>query len=167
MAEHRRFGRARLPAEVRALVDEGERVLAWGRDAQGEPVLATLQAVYVPTRSGDHARIPYERIELAGWEDPVLDILLIGRGGRRYLVRLDEPGELPPMIRERVTSTIALAERVTLADGGGARITARRAPGKDDLAWTVRFDDGIDPTDPAVRAQADAAIAALRSSTGL
>ena len=167
MPEFPRFGQGRVPSQVRALTDAGERVLTWARDVDGEAVAATYQAVYLPSAGGDHVRIPYERIDTASWEHPVLSIVLAGPGARRYLVQLEEPGELPPAIRERVTATIALAERVTLAGGAGARITARRAPGHDELAWTVRFDEGVDPRDPQVRAQADAAIAALRSSTGL
>ena len=167
MRDFPRFGRARFPEQVRAITDAGERVLTWGIDAQGDPVVATVQALYLPMRTGDHSRVPYERIETASWEDPVLEVVLVGREGRRYVVRLAEPRELPPTIRERVTSTIALAERVSLSGGAGARVTARRAPGGDELAWTVRFDEGVDARDPGVRAQADAAIAALRASTGL
>ena len=74
---------------------------------------------------------------------------------------------MPPTLRERVTASIALSEHVDFAGGAGARITARRVPGKDGLTWNVVFDPGLDPGDPDLRRSADAAIAQLKSATGL
>ena len=70
-------------------------------------------------------------------------------------------------MRERVTSTIALSEHVTLSGGAGALITARRAPGAGAVSWNVVFDAGLDPRDPELQARADAAISDLRVATGL
>ncbi|HEY5032134.1 MAG TPA: hypothetical protein VIJ54_06645 [Actinomycetes bacterium] len=161
------FRRPGPPAQARQVAAHGERVIAWGRDGLGQPVVATTVALYVPGRSGDHERLPYETIAAAVWADPTLELTLVGRSRLRHLVRLDEPGEIPPVVRERVTASIALSEHIDLGGGGGARITARRVPGEDGLTWNVVFDPGLDASDPALRARADAAIAQLRSSTGL
>ena len=149
------------------MVAPQERALAWGKDGLGQLVVVSTLALYVPGRSGDHERLAYDKIASVGWDDPTLEVVLVGRGGQRHLLRLDEPGEVPPTLRERVTASIALSEHVELAGGAGARITARRVPGKDGLTWNVVFDPGLDPGDLDLRRSADAAIAQLKSSTGL
>ena len=58
-----------------------------------------------------------------------------------------------------------MSERVELRGELGARIVARRAG--EGLRWTVTFDPGLDPSDPALRAEADAALAELRSTLGV
>lgn len=165
------FRRPGAPGDVRRIVTsqgvEGERVLAWAKDGLGELVVVSTFALYLPTRSGDHGRLPFETIASASWTDPVLEIVLVGRRGHRQLVRLDEPGEVPPVVRERVMASIALSEHIDFAGGGGARVTARRVPGADGLTWNVVFDPGLDPADPQLRQSAEAAIAQLKASTGL
>jgi len=47
-------------------------------------------------------------------------------------------------------------------------VIARRAPrGDGPLKWVYEFQEGIDPTDPAVRRAAEAALAAARDEVGL
>ena len=78
---------------------------------------------------------------------------------------LDEPGSLPTVVYERVTSSVVVSERVALRGELGARIVARRAG--DGLRWTVTFDAGLDPRDPVLRAEADEALAELRATLGV
>ncbi len=163
----RRFGLGGVPGDVRLVVGAGERVIAWGRDGHGDPVAVSALALYLPTASAGHERLPFEGIASAGWAEETLEVTTVGPDRRRYLVRLDEPGEVPPTVRERVTASIALSERVVLGPGAGARITARRVSGQDTLTWNVVFDPGLDPADPRLRDLAAAAVAELRSSTGL
>jgi hypothetical protein len=161
------FRRPGPPSQVRRVVADGERVIAWGKDGLGEAVVVSTLALYVPNRTGDHERLPFEQIASAVWADPALEVVLVGRRGMKHLVRLAEPGEVPPTVRERVMASIALSEHVEFRGGAGARITARRVPGRDGLSWNVVFDPGLDPSDPDLRRSADAAIAQLRSSSGL
>jgi hypothetical protein len=161
------FRRPGPPAQARRVVADGERVIAWGSDGLGQPVVVSTVALYVPGRSGDHERLPFETVASAVWADPTLELTLVGRRGVRHLVRLDEPGEVPPVVRERVMASIALSEHIDFADGGGARITARRVPGEEQVTWNVVFDSGLDAADPGLRGQANAAIAQLKASTGL
>jgi hypothetical protein len=84
---------------------------------------------------------------------------------RSWRVLLDEPGALPTVVYERVTSSVVVSERVVLRGELGARFVARRAG--DGLRWTVTFDAGLDPQDPTVRAEADAALAELRATLGV
>lgn len=163
-----RVRRSALPDDVRAVPQPGERVLAWGRDVSGRPVVASDRAVYLPvTPGGERARLAYGEVARAAWADPLLEVVTAAPGQRRYVVDLETPGDLPPAVRERVMSTILLSQRVTIDGTRGALITARRVPGQDAVAWSVVFDPGLDPADPALRARADAAIATLRASAGL
>ncbi len=162
-----RFQRHGVPDDVREVLTTGERVLAWGRDVTGRPVVASELAVYLPAAGGGSERVAYAGIARAVWSDPVLEVVTAAPDQRRLVVDLETPGELPPTVRERVMSTILLSQRVPIAGGRGALVIARRVPGRDDVAWSVVFDAGLDPADPALRATADAAIRAIRSSTGL
>lgn len=163
------------PRALTAVVLPGERLLAWGRTDDGGPVGVTTRALYLPD-AGAVVRVPHERIAAATWEDPDLVVTLVGPRATRYRLLLDDPGDVPPALRERVTASIVVSEHVDLdigpAEGGGgspagARITARRPPGTDELAWNVVLDPGLDPSDPEVRASADRAIAVIRASTGV
>lgn len=162
------FRRSAVPDDVRAVLSAGERVLAWARDVSGRAVVASEQALYLPVASGGGSeRLAYRTIARAVWSDPLLEVVTAAPEQRRYVVDLATPGEVPPTVRERVMSTILLSQRVPIDGSRGALITARRVPGDEGVAWSVVFDAGLDPADPALRASADAAIKTLRASTGL
>lgn len=167
MRVRRRLPGLGAPPEVRHVVEHGERVIAWGRDGRGDIVAVSTSALYLPTASGAHERLGFETVASVGWAQETLTVTLVGPQARRFLIRLDEPGEVPAAVRERVTASIALSERVVLGPGVGARITARRVPNRDGLTWNVVFEPGADPADPVLRGLAAAAIEELRSSTGL
>ena len=156
----------RAPADVREVPAPGERLLAWGRDRSGAPTVVTTAALYLPDRSG-YRRLPFDQIATAAWAEDVLEVVLVGTAHETFRVGLDEPGEVPPVVRERVTSSIVLSEHVPLEGPLGALITARRVTGRDGLRWSVVFDPGLDPADQELRRRADAAIADLRSSRGV
>jgi hypothetical protein len=162
-----RYRRRSIPAEAAAVVPERERGLAAGVTPAGEYVVATDRALYVPQRGG-HVRVGYEDVQTAAWDDPVLELTLLSGGSTsRQVLRLQEPGEVPPTLRERVTASIVVTERVPLAGPLGARIIARRVPGENDVRWQVVFEQGLDPSDPGLRQRADEAIERLKESTGL
>ena len=168
----------RTPAEVRDVVPEGERVLAWSRVSPGGVAVATDAALYLPIdgtearRVGQAApvglRLAWDLIAKATFSDAAV-LVVEGRSeprarDRAWRVVLDEPGSLPTVVYERVTSSVVVSERVALRGELGARFVARRAG--DGLRWTVTFDAGLDPQDPDLRADADAALAELRSTLG-
>ncbi|MFI5100912.1 MAG: hypothetical protein ACHQE5_10465 [Actinomycetes bacterium] len=159
------------PAQVRAVVGPGERVLAWTMDATGRPVAASTAALYLPAvddLGGGHERLAYETVAAATWDEPTLEIVTVGPSRRRFSLTLDEPGLLPQTVRDRVTASIVVSEHVPLIGSAGARITARRPlVGPGEVSWNVVFDQGLDPGDPQLREAADAAIAYLQAATGL
>ena len=157
----------RAPADVRALVPPGERLLAWARVAPGGVAFATDAALYLPVP--DTLRLAWDLISKATFSDAAA-LVVEGRQSpqgrdRAWRVILEEPGALPTVVYERVTSSVIVSERVELRGELGARFVARRTPSG--LRWTVTFDAGLDPSDPALRAEADAALAELRSTLGV
>lgn len=138
---------------------KGERVLA----VSGETV-ATDAALHFSDGAA-FTRLPWERVEQAAWRDGVLVVREVG--GARHAVPLSEPGSVPETVRERVTSTVVVSTHVSLP-GGGVRIAARRpARGGGEPRWTLVFDQGLDPSDPGLLAQAEQAMEEIRRQTGL
>lgn len=163
------FLRRRRDSLADAEVAPGERVVAHARTPSGAPVVVTVQALYLPQRSGEVRRVVWERVDLAAWEPPVLEVLEAGTSVPARVL-LEEAGRVPEAVRERVTASIVVSERVVLGEGPdgelGARITGRRLPEGTDLAWTVTFDRGLDPADPGLRAAADRELARMRAWYG-
>ncbi|GAA3755730.1 hypothetical protein GCM10022205_48640 [Spinactinospora alkalitolerans] len=156
--------RNRLPDDVRARLGRGERVLAHAASPSG-PLVATDRALHLP----DGHAAPWERVDRARWSEEGLVFTEEGFGERTYAMA--EPGSLAEVVFERVTATIVVSRHVPLAEGDdgprGVRLVARRPPGGADITWHLRFDEGVDPGDPDVRARSAAALADLREQMGI
>ena len=111
--------------------------------------------VYAP-KDPDSAE-PLEVVVLDGNDQP----------GRLVRVRLAVGSQLPAAVHAKVTESVVVSERLVLDGGGGALAVARRGSDDDRIRWSIVFDAGLDPTDPALRAQADQALARLRDSLGV
>jgi hypothetical protein len=157
----------RVPAEVRAQVLVGERVLAWAPVDPSGVAIATDAAVYLPVPQP--LRLAWDLIAKATFSEARV-LVVEGRAeprarDRSWRVVLRDPGALSTVVYERVTSSVVVSERVLLRGDLGARVVARRAG--EGLRWTVTFDAGLDPDDPALRSEADQALADLRSTLGV
>lgn len=157
-----KFGRGRaLRAEAKVL--PGEHIVADAM-SRGELVVATERALYLGAE-----RLPWTEIAHATWEEPILDLDVEKPGHlkpERLRLELDPAGELPAAVFAQVTASIITSQRITFASGGGAQATARRGDGEE-VRWNVHFDAGLDPSDPGLRAEAEAALAALREALGI
>jgi hypothetical protein len=172
--------RFRLPVAVRSLpkavrdglaLTRGEHILAHAATRDGSYVVATDLALHLPSPPGPspqgaHVRVPWERVEQAAWANGWLHVRE-NAGAAEHHVRLTNPGSVPEAVQERVTATIVVNQPATLPGGGRVRIVGRRPPGGDAIRWTFVFDAGLDPADPALRAQAAELLTALRRQTGL
>ncbi|MEU6715622.1 hypothetical protein ABZ897_29515 [Nonomuraea sp. NPDC046802] len=152
----------RLPADVRKSlkIEPGERVLTFAKAGDGYAV-ATNLALHL----SDGARLPYEEIDKASWNEEGVRVLTTD--GAWHTEQITDPRLLPETLRERVNSTIVVNKHVNLPGRGGVRLVARRRPGGEVLGWTFVFDDGLDPEDPGLRAQAEQALEGLRRSMGV
>lgn len=131
--------------------------------------VATDLALYLPGYVG---RLPWQQVIRAAWDTPVLEVSYtpssapVGTAPRVLRVTLDAPGAVPEAVRDRVTASVVVQQHVDLRSGRGATLIARRT-GDDRFRWQVLFDAGLDPADPQLRAEADAALRELRSTLGI
>jgi hypothetical protein len=131
--------------------------LAWAQTTEGEWVVATDRSLLDTAGA-----VPWHAVERATWDAGRLTLSRLDGGAAQEWSFADDEVSLPVTVRERVQSSIVLAERVELG-AGAAMITARRVPGSVDPAWTVIFDSGLDPADPALQAAATAEVERLRA----
>lgn len=157
-----------LPPEIRArlVLAPGERVIAHALTGdRAAAVVATTAALHLP----DGRRVPWERIDRAGWND--VGLALTVEGEPEQTVPLPAPGRLAQAVYERVTATIVVSRHVPLLSeeegSPGVRLTARRAPGGTEIAWRLRYDEGVDPDSPEVRRRCAQALARLREQMGV
>ena len=166
------FRRPALPDAVRRALDvpADDRILASAELVDGSWAVATRAALVMSDASGGAvARRPWSDVDRASyapesgtitvrWVDgaPPLDLPLAD--ARRT--------SLAQTLRERVQSSVVLAETVTFTAGRTARVAVRRdATGG--LFSQVVADPGVDLTDPEVTARVDAAEERVRSASGL
>lgn len=160
------FGRRRRkpPANVRPALERNERVLAWARsiDDPAVAVVVTTLGLWLPGTAG---RLGWHQVHKATWAGSRLTVVPsrpvgagVGDEGSDYTVMADDaavtvnladPGDLPAVVRQRVTRSVAYTAHHPLP-AGGVRVVARRIAGQDGVTWHVRYDDGTDPEDPAV-----------------
>jgi hypothetical protein len=152
------FKRRRLPAELRPPLVEDERVVAWARVTEHAAVVATNLGVFLPGRA---TRLGWHEIHKAVWtgRELVITPATVVEQRQEYAVVTDaaplavtlpEPGELPHVVRTRVTGSVSFSSHQPVP-GGGVRVVARKVPSMDGLRWAARYDEGTDPFAPAVQ----------------
>jgi hypothetical protein len=160
----------RLPSGIRERlgIPQAERVIAWGFDpANDRYTLATDKALY-PESVGE--RLRWDSISKATWDEPILNVTVHDTSGATkgtLKLRVEESGDLPAAVFALVTESVVISEHVDLGDGAGARMVARRDGDEGAIWWSVVFDSGLNPSDPALRARADEELASLRDSLGI
>ena len=164
------FGRRqRPPAQLRALFDQHERVLAMADDGPAA-VAATQFGLWLPAGpessvedgggSPGWRRVGWDQVVKATWGEDGLQVIegVVDDAGMvtdlpARTVRLAEPRTLPAVVKTRVEASIARWEQVRVP-GGTGRVVARRRPGRDGLVWTARLDSGTPDSAPAREALA-------------
>jgi hypothetical protein len=177
------FGRRRrLPAELHPALERAERVVGWARVGAGGAAVATNLGLFLSGRGpGYERRLGWHEIHKATWDGRQLTIvpaevverregqqLRSGSQASPYVVTADavpldvalpEPGQLPQVVRTRVTRSVSFTSHHPVP-GGGVRVVARRVPAVDGVTWSVRYDEGTDRANPAVVAATDQLVAA-------
>ena len=145
-----------------------ERREAWALTADGEPVVATAQRLLLP----GGVDLPWSAVERVSWRRPRLLVVesneVVGAGAHRSLELAEGAGggDLPTLVRSRVTASVAWSRHERLAPAGGVRIVGRRQPGSEVLAWQLVFDEGTPMADPLLRAHAQELLDGARRSIG-
>lgn len=155
-----------VPPAVKALaLPPGERRVAWALTTAGEPVVATDAALVLPAG----VRLEWYRVERAGWQRPrltVLEVAGVEGAGARHELELSDEGDLPEVVRTRVTASVAWSSHSRLSPRGAVRVVGRRRPGLEVLEWQLVYDPSTDLSDPLVRAQAEELLEGARRSIG-
>lgn len=164
--------RVGLPDDVRQRLDleSGERVLAAAADSDGRWHVGTDVALHVAADEG-WRRLRWERVDRAQFDDDtgrlvVVEVADFGQPEPTHLLTLTEPRRLLDLVRERVTASMLLSRHVPVADGGGVRVVARRAPTGGPVEWTFLLSRELDPADPGVRAAIEAGRADAEAELG-
>ena len=146
----------------------GERALVSATAGDGRRVVGTDRALHL----GDGRVLGWHQVDHARWDvtADVLEIVTLPEGTtppQTYRISIPDPGRLPELVRERVTSSILVTERIKLTGAAGARIVARRLPGDAGVRWSVIYDDGVSGADPQVQAVTRAAVERLKTRWGV
>ena len=166
------FGRNKfqkqLEADAKLLkVPKSERIMATALGPKSyEPpvVIATDAALYFATNT-EPDRVAWTQIAKATWEEPWLEVTT----NENVLIKLylDPCGQVPPMVRDRVTASVLFRETLTLDIGGSITAIGRRDPNSTEISWLIEFHGELDPSDPLTAASADRALAQLRNTLGV
>src|SRR3712207_4000925 len=79
------------------------RILAWANGPDG--LVIGSPAALSLTAHGAWTHLGWHEIERGGWNAETATLAWTLHGGRRGSVRLDEPGRLPELFRERIAAT--------------------------------------------------------------
>jgi hypothetical protein len=177
----RRHGLPRDVAEGLEL-ERGERVLATSRDTADRWVVGTDRTLCLPTAEGAYHRIPWEQVEHAEWDrdGEVLEVTEAAPLGERmpvWTISFTAPdSRLLSLIRERITASVVIDQRVSLRGPLGVRVIARRRPATladlgmsgepgtaGGMVWALAFDEGLDPADPEILSAAERALDGVRA----
>jgi hypothetical protein len=142
------------------------RILAWATGPAGF-VVGSPAALSLET-DGAWTHVGWHEIERGGWNSETATLSWTLHGGRRGSVRLDQPGRLPELFRERIAATIALERFVPVVGDRGVIVTARRDLAADGaISWHSSLTRGLSWQSEGVQAAADRAMAELRSEYDL
>ena len=159
--------RRRVPPAVAAVPLDGERRVGWALTTSGTPVVATDRRLHLPGAEP----LPWGQVEKAVWRRPRLTVWRLAPvegAGPSWTVDLgDDDGDLPEIVRARVSSSVAWSSHSRLAPAGGVRVVARRRVDRDDaFDWQLVFDRDTDPQDAHLRRQAEQLLEAARRTIG-
>lgn len=160
--------RRRVPPVVAEVpLEPGERRVGWALTTAGLPVVTSDRRLHLPGAEP----LAWGEIEKAVWRRPrltVWQLAQVEQSGPSWTVDLDDDdGDVPEIIRARVSASVAWSAHSKLAPSGGVRVVARRRVDRDDsFAWQLVFDRDTDPQDPGVRAQAEQLLEAARRTIG-
>lgn len=160
-----------LPDSVRRAVRG--KVLAWARAGDGTVLAGTRDALHLVPEAGEVESLRWEHVQRADWdaEERTLTIERLEDYGHPVApraFRFDEPGSLLALLRERVSASIVVQQRVVVQGKQGLVVIARRPPsGQGPITWAYELDAGLDPADPAVMARAEEGLREAQESLGL
>lgn len=154
-----------LRADLRALIGHEPHILALAQGDEGCWVVAGVDELGL-FKDGAWELWPWEKVLGGGWrkEPPALHWFTIDEVRE---CRLEAPGELPIVFRERVQASTVMSASHDVT-GGTVTLTARRAPrGCGSVEWLASVSGGASLDDPDTAALVVAETDRLREEYGL
>jgi len=128
------------PIELKSLVQRGDQLLAWARHSGG--VIAVTKHNLISVDQHETKQIPWDQTLQAKWDEPMLVVVVQSEMFAEPVLlawSIQEPGEVPSAVRDRVTAAI-LVDQVRDVQGiGRVRFIARR--GARGVTWLAIPDD--------------------------
>ncbi len=133
----------RLPADVRRALP-GERPLAWAADDEGGWVVGTRDRLHLVDRRDAVQSWGWEAVHRADWDKESTQLTVepvqpYAAPVVRHVRCLPEPGDLVAMVRERVTATVVVQQRVQVRGKQGFRVIGRRPPTGGEVVWAFEL----------------------------
>ncbi|MGH3944758.1 MAG: hypothetical protein ACRDSI_06910 [Pseudonocardiaceae bacterium] len=143
-----------VPAGFTGTLEPDERIITMGELAGGGHLVLTHLGLWVP-EGAEARRIGWHLVSKAVWDRSALvvtEAVSTGTAGEAVLLSdlpprrfaLAQPGRVPEVVRDRVTSSIRSSQYRELP-GGGAWFVQRQIPGRDGVVLQVRADRGTAP----------------------
>lgn len=159
-----------VPTPVRDAVDG--KVLAYAETSDGSWLAGSRDALFVIPVEDAPVRVPWQEVQRGDWDtdERTLTVERVEDWGHptvSWTFVLEEPGAVLVLLRERVTASVVLQRRVLVRGSKGLTVAARRPPAGGPISWSYQFDRGVDPNDPGVMDQAEAALREAQESLGL
>ena len=162
-------GRPTLPESVQQSLQR-EKALAAARAQDDVWLVGTRDRLHAVGETSQSW--PWEQVLRADWDDDEqrLELVPVSDFGTPLESRefvLDGAADLLALVRERVSASVVVQRRVQVSGKRGFQVFARRPPRGGTITWAFEMDDGVDPDDPAVRAEMDRSLAEAQASLGV
>lgn len=169
------FSRRKLPAGRRPKLAADERIVAWAGATGDDVVVVTNFGLWLPEAT---ERLGWHEIHKATWSGRQLALVAAREVAHDdgyavmedlppLVVTLLDPDKVPEQVRARINRSVAYTSHYPLPDGGGVRVVARRVSGVNGLRWTVRYDQGVDHSQPGVAKATEELVAQAKSAAGV
>ena len=113
-----------LPPELRDLLG-GKNPLAWAHHSGG--VIAATRQGIVSVDNHETLALGWEDLIQAVWTPPMLSVVSIRDGiSQTHAWLLEEPAQVPAVVRDRVTHSVVADHMRTFTPGGVVQFVARR-----------------------------------------
>lgn len=124
------------------------KILAQGRDADGQPVVVGTVDKVAVKRDGEWVAMGWHEVERGSWRAEKGIFRWTDMHGEAYEASLERPGQLPMLFQERVQASTVGSVQHDL-DPGEVRIIVRRSLGADEqLQFFAVPSGGARLTDP-------------------
>ncbi len=150
-----------VPTELLNLLERKERILAWTKHQGG--LIAATNVGLISTDMHEEKRIPWTHILSAKWDAPLLTVALApDLQNLGWLI--DQPGQLPVAVRDRVTASV-IVDRVRLFQDYEVRFIAHKS--QSGVEWLTIAQDDNWAQSAVGKASIAAELESLRSTFGI